>query len=131
MAVWCDVSVLLFIVIIDSIRYLGSVELRTDTKTGYNSRVSLYIHLCKLDELACVHNTKLSFIDLIGSDAVSAPLVDNIIDLARRLNLSLTAEGVEDQVQVDYLKENGVDYLQGYFYGKPIPLDEFIRTYLK
>lgn len=72
-----------------------------------------------------------SFIDLIGSDAVSAPLVDNIIDLARRLNLSLTAEGVEDQVQVDYLKENGVDYLQGYFYGKPIPLDEFIRTYLK
>nr|WP_274601387.1 EAL domain-containing protein [Vibrio sp. S17_S38] len=73
----------------------------------------------------------MSFIDLIGSDAVSAPLVDNIIDLARRLNLSLTAEGVEDQVQVDYLKENGVDYLQGYFYGKPIPLDEFIRTYLK
>ncbi|WP_413478974.1 EAL domain-containing protein [Vibrio hibernica] len=72
-----------------------------------------------------------SFIDLIGSDAVSAPLVDNIIDLARRLNLSLTAEGVENQVQVDYLKENGVDHLQGYFYGKPVPLDEFIQTYLK
>ena len=57
--------------------------------------------------------------------------MDNIIDLARRLNLSLTAEGVEDQVQVDYLREHGVDYLQGYFYGKPVPLDEFIKTYLK
>lgn len=71
-----------------------------------------------------------SFIDLIGSDAIAAPLVDNIIDLAKRLNLAIVAEGVETQEQLDYLKTHDVDYIQGYFYGKPIPLQEFIEHYL-
>lgn len=71
-----------------------------------------------------------SFIDLIGSDAIAAPLVDNIIDLAKRLELSIVAEGVETQKQLDYLKIHDVDYIQGYFYGRPIPLTEFIERYL-
>lgn len=45
-----------------------------------------------------------SFIDFIGTDAISAPLVDNIIDLSQRLNLSIVAEGVETQEQLDYLR---------------------------
>ena len=71
-----------------------------------------------------------SFIDLIGSDAIAAPLVDNIIDLAKRLDLAIVAEGVETQEQLDYLRTHDVDYIQGYFYGRPMPLNEFITRYL-
>ncbi|OEF23659.1 EAL domain-containing protein [Vibrio rumoiensis] len=70
-----------------------------------------------------------SFIDLIGSEALSASLVDNIVDLAKRLDIAIVAEGVETQTQLDYLKTNNVDYIQGYYYGKPIPLTEFITHY--
>ncbi|OEF25779.1 EAL domain-containing protein [Vibrio rumoiensis] len=70
-----------------------------------------------------------SFIDLIGSDAIAAPLVDNIIDLAQRLELAIVAEGVETQEQLDYLRTHNVDYIQGYYYSKPIPLTEFIEQY--
>ena len=70
-----------------------------------------------------------SFIDFIGTDAISAPLVDNIIDLSQRLNLSIVAEGVETKEQLDYLRSKNVDLIQGYYYSKPIPLAEFIEKY--
>lgn len=71
-----------------------------------------------------------TFTDLIGPETQSEPLVDNIIDLARRLGACVVAEGVETQEQVDYFHKNSVRYIQGYIYGKPVPLSEFIKTYL-
>ncbi|MCS6125540.1 EAL domain-containing protein [Shewanella baltica] len=71
-----------------------------------------------------------SFIDLIDVNTENSPIVDNVIDLAKRLNSGLIAEGVEKQVQIDYLKIKGVDYIQGYYYGKPIQLKLFIDEYL-
>lgn len=48
-----------------------------------------------------------------------------IIAMAKKLNLRITAEGIETQEQYAFLKANEVDKLQGYYYGKPMPAIEF------
>lgn len=64
---------------------------------------------------------------MIGSDALSSHIVGNVIDLATRLGLQTIAEGVENETQMRYLQAHNVDYLQGYMYGRPMPMNEFAR----
>ena len=59
-----------------------------------------------------------------GHDA--GAIVRTIVDLARNLQLGVIAEGVETPVQGDWLRAAGVDELQGYFFSKPLPPDDFI-----
>ena len=47
-------------------------------------------------------------------------LIDSIIQLSRALNISVTAEGVETEEQLQYLKNNKCNYIQGYLWGKPL-----------
>ncbi len=61
----------------------------------------------------------------IGTDAINATVTDMVISLAQRLNISLVAEGVETQEQADYLRDRGVDHLQGYYFARPMPLEDF------
>ncbi|EJF72673.1 cyclic diguanylate phosphodiesterase (EAL) domain-containing protein [Pseudomonas sp. Ag1] len=68
-----------------------------------------------------------SFVAMIGVDALSRHILDSIIELSAKLDLGIVAEGVETQEQCDYLAAQGVDFLQGYLFGKPVPCDEFIR----
>ncbi|WP_034944816.1 EAL domain-containing protein [Erwinia oleae] len=65
------------------------------------------------------------FTAAIGTDAINATVTDMVISLAQRLNISLVAEGVETAEQAAYLKERGVDVLQGYYYARPMPLGDF------
>ena len=58
---------------------------------------------------------------MIGSDALSSHIVENVIDLATRLGLQLVAEGVENQVQADYLKAREVTFLQATCLAGPCP----------
>ncbi|PSB81541.1 hypothetical protein C5F62_12500 [Photobacterium damselae subsp. damselae] len=53
-----------------------------------------------------------------------------MISLAKKLNISLVAEGVEHQCQVHKLSNYGVDYFQGYYFSKPITVDDFIAKYI-
>lgn len=55
-------------------------------------------------------------------DPRSRAIVETIIHLARQLNLSTTTEGVETDSQARILRELGCTRLQGYLYGKPMPL---------
>ncbi|ELM3642276.1 EAL domain-containing protein, partial [Aeromonas salmonicida subsp. salmonicida] len=57
----------------------------------------------------------------------SSHIVENVIDLATRLGLMLVAEGVENEVQAAYLRARQVTFLQGYFYGRPMPMKEFAK----
>ena len=52
-------------------------------------------------------------------------VVKNIIDLAKSLNMTVVAEGIEEQEQVDFLKTTECDLIQGYFYSKPISAKDF------
>lgn len=110
--------------LIEELHKLGVLIAIDDFGTG-NSNLK-YLQKLKIDFL----KIDKSFVSMIETDPPSRHIVDNIIDLAARLNLWLVAEGVEDEYQAAYLKNCGVDYLQGYLYSKPIPTKEFISTLL-
>ena len=65
------------------------------------------------------------FTAAIGTDAINATVTDMVISLAQRLKIALVAEGVETAEQASYLRERGVDHLQGYFYARPMPIEDF------
>lgn len=69
-----------------------------------------------------------SFVAMIGIDALSRHILDTIIELSAKLDLGIVAEGVETQVQADYLTAHHVNFLQGYLYGKPMPAADFISA---
>ena len=56
-------------------------------------------------------------------------IVSEVIDLAKKLNMKIVAEGIESREQVDFLTEQECDLIQGYFFAKPMPVAEFIEKY--
>lgn len=69
-----------------------------------------------------------SFVAMIGVDALSRHILDTIIELSAKLDLGIVAEGVETLEQSDYLTAHGVNFLQGYLFGRPMPGAEFINA---
>lgn len=70
-----------------------------------------------------------SFIMGMGDDGVSGIIVRAIVDLSKALQLEIVAEGVETELQAQLLQEMGVNYLQGFLYGKPMPAGELVARY--
>ena len=56
-------------------------------------------------------------------------LLPAIVGAFKQLQFSVTAEGIESQEMADALTEIGCDYLQGYYFSKPLPVDEFLQKY--
>lgn len=69
-----------------------------------------------------------SFVAMIGVDALSRHILDSIIELSSKLDLGIVAEGVETEEQSTYLAALGVNFLQGYLFGRPMPGAEFINA---
>lgn len=89
-----------------------------DFGTGYSSLSQLKrlpIEKLKIDQ---------SFIRDLPDDEEDATLTKTIIGLAKNLNLSVIAEGVETQAQKDFVIEHGCSNIQGYYYSRPIPAKE-------
>ncbi len=59
----------------------------------------------------------------------SLKIIESVINLAKSLNIPSIAEGVETQKYIDLLKKFGCHYAQGYFYSKPIDVEEFNQKY--
>ena len=57
-------------------------------------------------------------------------VISHIIALAKELNFVCLAEGAEQKGQVDKLRTLGCEVIQGYYYSKPVPLEEYEKTYL-
>lgn len=66
-----------------------------------------------------------SFISDIDTDRDSQVIVEMLIDLASKLNMEIIAEGVETEEQVKFLLSRGCYTMQGYYFAKPMPADEF------
>ena len=66
-----------------------------------------------------------SFVDRIGR-AETVAVLGSIVQLAKTLNLSIVAEGVETSEQVEKIRALGIDLCQGYFFSKPVPFGELL-----
>ena len=65
------------------------------------------------------------FVRNIEESETDRRLVNLILDIARCLNVPVVAEGVETQEQIDLLREGGCNYVQGFFFSRPLPPEQF------
>ncbi|MFV3303962.1 EAL domain-containing protein [Pseudomonas sp. NY15181] len=99
------------------------IQLALDDFGTGNSSLA-YLHRFKVDAL----KIDKSFVAMIGVDALSVRILDSIVELCGKLDLMIIAEGVETEEQRRYLAERQVDVLQGYLFGRPMPLDAFVQA---
>ncbi|MDH5579801.1 MAG: bifunctional diguanylate cyclase/phosphodiesterase, partial [Betaproteobacteria bacterium] len=110
--------------LLGELRELGMRLSIDDFGTGYSSLS--YLRLLPLHEL----KIDRSFIATISPQGGEAVLVDVIIAMAHSLGLTVVAEGVETQAQLEYLRAHGCNEYQGYLFSKPLPADDFAARYL-
>lgn len=107
--------------IIRGIKELGPRIALDDFGTGYSSLN--YIKQLPLD----IIKVDKTFIDDIAEDEYAQAFIKLIVELSDTIDTSIIVEGVENENQLNILKELGVDYIQGFYYGKPVPAYEFER----
>lgn len=89
-----------------------------DFGTGFSSLS--YLKKLPIDTL----KIDKSFIDTVMSDAATRVITESIITMVHTLGLETIAEGVEQEQQYKYLHAIGCDIIQGYYFGKPLPVPE-------
>lgn len=108
----------------DILRQLGRTGIRLsvdDFGTGYSALS--YLKSYPFDTL----KIDKSFIQDVLNESGDASLVRAIINMAHSLGLKVIAEGVEEEGQTHFLKNENCDYSQGYFYSRPMPEQDFIH----
>ena len=110
--------------IIDGLKELGPEIALDDFGTGYSSLnyiKQLPLNIIKVDK---------TFIDDIVEDEYAQAFIKLIVDLSKTIKTEIVVEGIEDIHQFQLLKEIGVYYIQGYFFGKPVDAEKFEEMYL-
>ena len=95
-----------------------------DFGTGYSS--INYLTYLPVDKIKLDKSINDKFLNLDDNKVIAS-----IISLAHSLNLSITAEGIEDWIKYEKLKDAGCDFIQGYLFSKPITADEIEALYHK
>ncbi len=105
--------------VVESLRNKGFMIEMDDFGSGYSSLnmlTTITVDAIKID---------MKFIRNMRRDDKSLRMVKLIVDIAKFLNVPTVAEGVEDEVQVEVLKKMGCDLIQGYYFSRPVPPEEF------
>jgi diguanylate cyclase (GGDEF)-like protein len=92
-----------------------------DFGSGYSSL--RYVQMLPIDKI----KIDKAFIDDVGSGVESQGIVQAVINMSHSMGYKVVAEGVETQEQLMALKSMGCDYIQGYFFSKPVNFDELIK----
>jgi EAL domain-containing protein (putative c-di-GMP-specific phosphodiesterase class I) len=107
--------------LINHLRARGFEIEMDDFGSGYSS----------LNMLSCmpidVLKMDMAFVRNIEHSEKDFRLVEVVLDIARYLKVPVVAEGVETQRQLDMLKDAGCELIQGYFFSRPLPPEEFER----
>ena len=96
-----------------------------DFGTGYSSLSALQqfpITTLKIDR---------SFVRDVAIDKDDAAIVKAIIQMAHSLDLEVVAEGVESEQQLEFLREQGCDYVQGHLFGDPMTAEGVLQRLLE
>jgi EAL domain-containing protein (putative c-di-GMP-specific phosphodiesterase class I) len=110
-----------FVAMLAELKKLGVRVAIDDFGTGY-SNLS-YLSRFPIDAL----KIDRSFVSEVATDQQHAQLAKAVISLGHSLRLKVVAEGVETAEQLDFLRHHGCDEVQGYFFSKPVPPEEFER----
>ncbi len=112
-------DILLLLSIVKKFKNLKIKIAIDDFGTGYSSLS--YIKKIPFD----VIKIDKAFLDDVDIDQKSRLVIKNIIELAHILDATVVIEGVQDEKQVKMLKDMGADLIQGFFYSRPLPPDQF------
>ncbi|HEY5489635.1 MAG TPA: EAL domain-containing protein [Gemmatimonadaceae bacterium] len=104
-----------------ALRALGVQIAIDDFGTGYSSLA--YLKRFPIDTL----KIDISFIRDVTTSEDGAAIAVAIINMARSLKMRVIAEGVETQSQLDWLRQNACDEIQGFLYSRPLPATELAR----
>ncbi|GFN31376.1 putative bifunctional diguanylate cyclase/phosphodiesterase [Paenibacillus xylaniclasticus] len=100
--------------VLAELKRLGIRIALDDFGTGYSSLS--YLQRLPIDTL----KIDRSFINGIDQQHTKKPIVGSIISLVHQMDISVVAEGVENENQLHYLKDQNCDYIQGFYWGKPL-----------
>ena len=103
---------------LERIRALGVRVAMDDFGSGYSSLA--YLASIRFDRI----KIDRSFVEKLGLEGQADTIVSTMIDLARSLQISIVAEGIETTAQLQRLKAMGCQIGQGYFWGRPAALEE-------
>jgi len=108
---------------VKKLRDSGFVVSMDDFGAGYSS-------LNSLKELS-IDVLKIDADFFRGMDSVERGMliVSEVINLAKKLDMKIVAEGIESKEQVEFLAAQECDLIQGYYYAKPVPVEEFEEKY--
>lgn len=107
--------------ILDTLRQMGVKTAIDDFGTGYSS--FRYLRELPVDKI----KIDRSFVTDVATNRKDAAVCKGIITLTRELNFRVVAEGVETLEQYDYLKQQGCEVFQGYYFARPMNLQSLIQ----
>lgn len=106
-----------------SLKELGVKLSIDDFGTGYSSLQ--YLSQFPIDKL----KIDQTFVRAMSTHASSLAIVESIVSLAEKLHIKVIAEGVENNEELEILQKCGCTEIQGYYFSKPLPADQFFEWY--
>lgn len=110
----------LLLTIINKVHALGYTCSIDDFGSGYSS-----LNLLRNVPVDTLKLDRGFFMETEESQERGNAVITSVIDLARKLNMKTVSEGVENVVQVNFLRNAQCDLVQGYVFSKPVPISEF------